>query len=251
MPRDMFGDVVDPSIKVGGQKWYTVPLQSVHTWPAADRHHPAAPLVAADAAVDDGLRAAPPPPPPPPPPAAAGRRAAPETPPRRQPEHRTDRGARRKSRQKPRRHRLRRLVGGVEGGVPTAWPAASSADCPWRRASAAPARPVRVGGNIKAPMKTCNVAPVIRRLRSPRASRASSSSRRRSARAARSRRPGFVDPAARPGGARRRETMGVHADPAQRRAGAGHHDRHRPVHVAVDRIRLTHFRIFLGGQSNG
>ena len=26
MPRDMFGDVVDPSIKVGSQKWYTVPL---------------------------------------------------------------------------------------------------------------------------------------------------------------------------------------------------------------------------------
>ena len=26
MPRDMFGDVVEPSIKVGSQKWYTVPL---------------------------------------------------------------------------------------------------------------------------------------------------------------------------------------------------------------------------------
>ena len=32
MPRDMFGDVVDPSIRVGGQKWYTVPLSIlVHT----------------------------------------------------------------------------------------------------------------------------------------------------------------------------------------------------------------------------
>ena len=32
MPREMFGDVVDPSIKVGGQKWYTVPLSIiVHT----------------------------------------------------------------------------------------------------------------------------------------------------------------------------------------------------------------------------
>ena len=32
MPRDMFGDVVDPSIKVGSQKWYTVPLSIVvHT----------------------------------------------------------------------------------------------------------------------------------------------------------------------------------------------------------------------------
>ena len=32
MPRDMFGDVTDPTIKVGGQKWYTVPLSIVvHT----------------------------------------------------------------------------------------------------------------------------------------------------------------------------------------------------------------------------
>ena len=32
MPRDMFGDVVDPWIKVGSQKWYTVPLSiAVHT----------------------------------------------------------------------------------------------------------------------------------------------------------------------------------------------------------------------------
>ena len=26
MPRDMFGDVVDPSIKMGNKAWYTVPL---------------------------------------------------------------------------------------------------------------------------------------------------------------------------------------------------------------------------------
>jgi hypothetical protein len=26
VPRDMFGDVVDPSIKVGSQAWYTVPV---------------------------------------------------------------------------------------------------------------------------------------------------------------------------------------------------------------------------------
>ena len=29
MPREMFGDVVDPSIKVGSQKWYTVPLSII------------------------------------------------------------------------------------------------------------------------------------------------------------------------------------------------------------------------------
>ena len=26
MQKDMFGDVVEPSIKVGSQKWYTVPV---------------------------------------------------------------------------------------------------------------------------------------------------------------------------------------------------------------------------------
>ncbi len=26
MPRDLFGDVTDPSIKIGNRKWYTVPL---------------------------------------------------------------------------------------------------------------------------------------------------------------------------------------------------------------------------------
>ena len=32
MPRDMFGDVVQPSIKVGSKKWYTVPLSiAVHS----------------------------------------------------------------------------------------------------------------------------------------------------------------------------------------------------------------------------
>ncbi|MEO7648148.1 MAG: hypothetical protein ABIV11_07945, partial [Gemmatimonadaceae bacterium] len=32
MPRDMFGDIVDPSVKVGTRAWYTVPLSIVvHT----------------------------------------------------------------------------------------------------------------------------------------------------------------------------------------------------------------------------
>ena len=59
VPRDMFGDVVDPSIKVGGQKWYTVPLSIlVHTVLIAGRHHhsPAGGRCAARGAVDDGVR---------------------------------------------------------------------------------------------------------------------------------------------------------------------------------------------------
>ena len=68
------------------------------------------------------------------------------------------------------------VVGGVVGGLPEAPPPPPP-----------PTAPVRVGGNIKPPTKTRDVAPDLsRRLRSRRASRASSSSRRRSARAARS-----------------------------------------------------------------
>ena len=32
MPRDLFGDVTDPSVKVGSRKWYTVPVSlALHT----------------------------------------------------------------------------------------------------------------------------------------------------------------------------------------------------------------------------
>ena len=74
MPRDMFGDVVDPSIKVGGQKWYTVPLSIiVHT--VIVGAVVIIPLMAADVLPTPpammAFVGAPPPPPPPPPPAAA------------------------------------------------------------------------------------------------------------------------------------------------------------------------------------
>ena len=59
MPREMFGDVVDPSIKVGSQKWYTVPLSIIaHVVLFARRHHHSSDGDgrAADATFDDGLR---------------------------------------------------------------------------------------------------------------------------------------------------------------------------------------------------
>ena len=32
MPKDMFRDIVDPTVKVGSQQWYTVPVSiAVHT----------------------------------------------------------------------------------------------------------------------------------------------------------------------------------------------------------------------------
>src|SRR5215213_10183925 len=68
----MFGDVVDPSIKVGSQKWYTVPLSiAVHTAViAAVVIIPlmAAPMLPGVPQMMAFVAAAPPPPPPPPPP---------------------------------------------------------------------------------------------------------------------------------------------------------------------------------------
>src|SRR6266481_3232907 len=70
----MFKDVVDPSIKVGSQKWYTIPLSIiVHTTAIAALV--IIPLMAADILPTPpsmmAFVAPPPPPPPPPPPAQA------------------------------------------------------------------------------------------------------------------------------------------------------------------------------------
>src|SRR4029450_12296579 len=78
VPRDMFGDVVKPSIKVGSRSWYTVPLSIiVHT--VVIGAVVIIPLRAADVlptppSMMAFVAAAPPPPPPPPrpPPALCG-----------------------------------------------------------------------------------------------------------------------------------------------------------------------------------
>ena len=59
MPRDMFVDVVNPTIRIGSRKWYTVPLSIlVHTVGIAALV--IVPLMAADVLptppVDDGVR---------------------------------------------------------------------------------------------------------------------------------------------------------------------------------------------------
>jgi len=70
VPRDLFGDVVKPSITIGSQKWYTVPLSFVvHT--VIIGAIVIVPLMAADVLPTPPIMmafAAPPPPPPPPPP---------------------------------------------------------------------------------------------------------------------------------------------------------------------------------------
>ena len=59
MPRDMFGDVVDPSIKMGNKMWYTVPLTMLlqATIRGGHRHRPVDGRGGpADDAIDDGVR---------------------------------------------------------------------------------------------------------------------------------------------------------------------------------------------------
>ncbi len=58
MPRDMFGDVTNPSVKVGSQAWYTVPVSILaHIVLFAARHHHSADggRRAPDATDDDGV----------------------------------------------------------------------------------------------------------------------------------------------------------------------------------------------------
>ena len=224
MPTDMFGDVVDPSIKVGSQKWYTVPRVHSASMSLIVGGVIIVPLMAdgraADAADDDGVRrraaaaataAAPA--------AAAGGGCADADADQRQPERRAGRGAE--------GNRARRLpppgppsvgvpggvvggvpggsLGGVVGGLPEAPPPPPPP----------PTAPVRVGGNIRAPTKLAE-----RRAGLPADRAVGARPGHRHHRGddqpvgegdRRARAP--LDPAARPGGARRGASVGVHARP--------------------------------------
>src|SRR6187200_1236370 len=152
----MFGDVVDPSIKVGGQKWYTVPLSIlVHT--VLILAVIIIPLLAADALpeVQSMMAFVPAPPPPPPaaaaptPPANVNPAAAPvEAPKEIKREASIDAG-------------FEGMAGGVEGGVAGGVVGGVVGGLPEAPPPPPPpAAPVRVGGNIRPPTKTRHVAPV-------------------------------------------------------------------------------------------
>ncbi len=167
MPREMFGDVVDPSIKVGSQAWYTVPL-SILAHVVLFGAVIIIPLMAADVLpTPDTMMAfaAPPPPPPPPPPPAPA-----TAPPKVTPTPVTNPNAAPTEAPKeiiaevpaPATGVSEGVPGGVEGGIPGGTiggvvgglPSAPPPPPP------PPSAPVRVGGNIKAPTKTRNVNPV-------------------------------------------------------------------------------------------
>jgi protein TonB len=162
----MFGDVVDPSIKVGSQKWYTVPLSvAAHVFVFAAII--IIPLLATDVLPTPptmmAFAASPPPPPlpPPPPPAPAVQQ------PKVQPVQVNPNAA---PVEAPKEIKPEVSVpsvgegvpGGVEGGVPGGvvggvvggLPSAPPPPPP------PPQAPVRVGGAIKQPNKIKDVRPV-------------------------------------------------------------------------------------------
>ena len=164
MPRDMFGDVVDPSIKVGSQKWYTVPLSiAAHVFIFGAII--IIPLMATDVlptppSMMAFVASAPPPPPPPPPPpapAVAQPKVVPVSNPTAAPV------------EAPKEIKPEVIVpsvsegtGGVEGGVPGGVVGGVVGGLPEAPPPPPPppSAPVRVGGNIKQPTKTRDVKPV-------------------------------------------------------------------------------------------
>ena len=160
MPRDMFGDVVDPSIKVGTRAWYTVPLSIiVHT--AILAAVVIIPLMAADVLPTPpsmmAFVAAPPPPPPPQvqqapqPKVDVNPAAAPvEAPSEIKPETGLETA----------RNVAAGVEGGVVGGVTGGIVGGLDAAPPPPPPPPPPPAPVRVGGNIKPPTKVKDVRPV-------------------------------------------------------------------------------------------
>ena len=167
MPREIFGEVSSPSVKLGSQARYTVPLSiAVHV--ALFATIIIVPLLAADVLptaptvmqVIVPRDAAPPPPPPPPPPAGA-RSAGPsaERPTATPPAPATAPSTIAAESVAATGHPSG-VVGGVEGGLPDGVigsvvnsPAPAPPPPP-------PSEPVRVGGRIKVPTKIVHVPPV-------------------------------------------------------------------------------------------
>src|SRR5436190_1967186 len=161
----MFGDVVDPSIKVGSQKWYTVPLSIiVHT--VIIGAVVIIPLMAADvlptppsmmAFVASAPPPPPPPPPAPPPPAAAAPKPQMDVNPAAAPieaphEIKPETGI----------ESVKGVIGGVEGGVVggvAGGIVGGLEAAPPPPPPPPPAAPVRVGRNIRAPQTTKDVKP--------------------------------------------------------------------------------------------
>jgi periplasmic protein TonB len=165
VPREMFGDVVAPSIKVGSQKWYTVPL-SIVAHVALFAAVIIIPLMATDVLPTPpsmmafvGAPPTPPPPPPPPPSAAP----PPKTPqPVANPNAAPIEAPKQIVPETPSVGVSEGVPGGVEGGVPGGVMGGVVGGLPEAPPPPPPPpqAPVRVGGAIKQPTKLKNVPPV-------------------------------------------------------------------------------------------
>jgi len=165
VPREMFGDVVDPSIKVGSQKWYTVPL-SIIAHVVLFGAVIIIPLMATDVLPTPpsmmafvGAPPTPPPPPPPPPSAAP----PPKTPtPVTNPNAAPIEAPKQIVPETPSVGISEGVPGGVEGGVPGGVMGGVVGGLPEAPPPPPPPpqAPVRVGGAIKQPTKLKNVPPV-------------------------------------------------------------------------------------------
>jgi periplasmic protein TonB len=161
----MFGDVVAPSIKVGSQKWYTVPL-SIIAHVVLFAAVIIIPLMATDVLPTPpsmmafvGAPPTPPPPPPPPPSAAP----PPKTPqPVANPNAAPIEAPKQIVPETPSVGVSEGVPGGVEGGVPGGVMGGVVGGLPEAPPPPPPPpqAPVRVGGAIKQPTKLKNVPPV-------------------------------------------------------------------------------------------
>ncbi len=166
MPRDMFGDVVAPSIKVGSQKWYTVPL-SIIAHVAIFAAIIIIPLMATDVLPTPPtmmafVAAAPPPPPPPPPPPAPQAAQPKVLPPTQVNPNAAPTEAPKEIRPELPGVGTEGVAGGVEGGVPGGVVGGVVGGLPEAPPPPPPpvVAPVRVGGNIKTPTKVKDIKPV-------------------------------------------------------------------------------------------
>src|SRR5262245_21315664 len=161
----MFGDVVESSIKVGSQKWYTVPLSvAAHVFIFAAII--IIPLMATDVlptppSMMAFVAAAPPPPPPPPPPPAPAV-AQPEVVPVSNPTAGPVEAPREIKPEFSVPSVGEGVPGGVEGGVPGGVMGGVVGGLPEAPPPPPPPpqAPVRVGGQIKPPTKTRDVKPI-------------------------------------------------------------------------------------------
>ena len=170
MPRDIFGDVVRPSVKLGTRAWYTVPL-SIAAHIAVAAVVIVVPLMATDALpapsrmLASFVATAPPPPPPPVAPAAPQQKqqTSPDSNPDAAPLNAPDKIADEAPPSPP-------PLGTVaEGGLPGPFGASTGTTTglvPPPPPPPAPAltKPLPVGGDIKPPAKIKDVPPVYPRI---------------------------------------------------------------------------------------